>query len=157
MAPPSSFLISGIFALSGGDRHPDQRHYTNYLSSIDFVNPNDFLNVSIRKYTPLAESLYEDQTLAFVVAKAILPADEEGMLDAIYCAQFESSVADHLPQNPTHIAHAAGIVTSVDNGVITRTFTLSVSEYVRSERRNFSVKYIHLLICPAPFSFLYIG
>ena len=153
MAPPSSFLLSGIFALSGGDRLSDQRHYTNYLSSIDFVNPNDFLNVSVRKYTPLAESLYEDQTLVFVVAKAVLPTDEEGILDAIYCAQFESFQAEDLPQISTHVANAAGTVTSVDNGPILRTFTLSVSEYVRSDRRNFSIKYVCVLIFPALFSY----
>ena len=157
MAPPSSFLISGVFALSGGDRHPDQRHYTSYLSSIDFIDPNDFLNISLRKYTPLSDSLYEDQTLVFVVAKAILPANEDGILDAIYCAHFESSLASNLPQITTHIAHAAGIVTSVDNGAITRTFTLSVSEYVRSDRHNFSIKYVCLLICLVSFSFLCTG
>ena len=146
MAPPSSFLISGIFALSEGDRHPDQRHYTNYLSSIDFIDPNDFLNVSVRKYTPLAESLYEDQTLVFVVAKAMLSTDEDGMLDVIYCVPFESLPVNHLPHTPTHVAYAAGVVTSVDSGVATRTFTLSVSEYVRNDRRNFSIKYVCVLI-----------
>ena len=61
MAPPSSFVISGIFSLSEGIRSTEQRHYVDYLSAIDFIDPDDFLNVSVRKYTTLAEPLHEHQ------------------------------------------------------------------------------------------------
>ena len=148
MAPPSFFIISGIFELSQGERSLEQRHYADYLSSIDFVDPDDSLNVTIRKYTPLAEDLYGDPALVYVVAKAALPVAEEGMLDAIHCAPFEFSSVENLPRITTNIAHAAGIVTSVTNGTTARIFTLSVAEYVRGERRNFSVMFVCILICP---------
>ena len=144
MAPPSSFVISGIFSLSEGIRSTEQRHYVDYLSAIDFVDPNDFLNVSVRKYTALAEPLHEDHALVFMVTKGALPvADSEGMLDTIYCAPFESSSVD----NTTHVAHVAGTVTSVSNNdMTTRSFTLSVTEYVRGERRTFPVMFVCALI-----------
>ena len=149
MAPPSSFVISGIFSLSEGIRSTEQRHYVDYLSAIDFVDPDDFLNVSVCKYTTLAEPLHEDHTLVFMVAKGALPvADSEGMLDTIYCAPFESSSVDTI----THVAHVAGTVTSVSNNdMTTRSFTLSVTEYVRGERRTFPVMFVCALIHLIPF------
>jgi hypothetical protein len=152
MAPPSSFVISGIFSLSEGIRNTEQRHYVDYLSAIDFIDPDDFLNVSVRKYTTLAEPLHEDHALVFMVAKGALPvADSEGMLDTIYCAPFESSPVD----NVTHVAHVAGIVTSVSNNdTMTRSFTLSVTEYVRGERRTFPVMFVCTLIRSIRFSLI---
>ena len=151
MAPPSSFVISGIFSLSEGICNTEQRHYVDYLSAIDFIDPDDFLNVSVCKYTALAEPLHEDHTLVFMVAKGALPVADEGMLDTIYCAPFESSSVD----NVTHVAHVAGIVTSVSNNdTMTRSFTLSVTEYVRGERRTFPVMFVCTLICSISFSLI---
>ena len=151
MAPPSCFVVSGIFSLSDGNRSTEQRHYVDYLSAINFIpDPDEFLNVSVRKYTALAESLHGDHTLVFMVAKGALPVADEGMLDTIYCAPLESTSDDDLLHGAaTHVAHVAGTVTSVSNNdMATKSFTLSVVEYVRGERRTFPVMFVcdHSLI-----------
>lgn len=142
MAPPSSCLISGIFTLSDGSRNSDLQYYTTYLSALDFVDPDKFLNISIRKYTAPADALYADGTFVYVVAKAALPGGDDGMLDPIHCTPFQFPLGDNIPPDPTHVAFITGTINSTsDNGSV-RSFTLAVSEYVRDERRHFSVRFV---------------
>ena len=93
----------------------------------------------------------EDHALVFMVAKGALPVGDEGLLDTIHCVPFESSPVEGI----THVAHVAGTVASVSNNdAMTRSFTLSVTEYVRGERRTFQVMYVYTLICSIPFSLI---
>jgi len=143
MAPASSFLISGVFFLSDGTRSVNPSYYTHYLSALDFLDADHFINISIRKYTPPSEPPYADETIVFLVAKAALPAGEDGMLDVIHCAPFQLSwdnFKDCLPPIPTHTASVTGTISATNNLGSTRSFTISVSEYVRDERRGFTVQ-----------------
>ena len=66
-----------------------------------------------------------------------------GMLDSIYCTPFNLSdgVQSFLPPDPTHTAFVTGKVTSVDiSEPATRSFTLTVSEYVRDECCTFDIR-----------------
>ena len=143
MAPASSFLISGIFFLSDGSRSTNPPYYAQYLSALDFLNPDRFINVSIRKYTPPSEPLYAEETVVFLVAKAALPAGEDGMLDTIHCTPFQSSwesFQESLPPGPTHTASVTGTIGAVSNVGAIRSFTVNASEYVRDERRGFTIR-----------------
>jgi len=144
MAPPSSCHISGIFSLSEGSRNTEPRYYATYLSALEFTDDEKFINVSIRKFTASADILYADNSFIFLVAKAALPAGEDGILDSIYCAPFISPPEGFQPPSPAHTASVTGTVSSVNTSGSTRSFTLTTSEYVRDERRTFTVRFVFL-------------
>jgi len=120
-------------------------YYTQYLSTLDFLNPDQFINVLIHKYTPPSEPLYAEETVVFLVAKAALAAGEDGMLDTIHCTPFQSSWENFqgsLPPGPTHVASVTGTIGAVSNVRATRSFTVNASKYVRDEHRGFSIQYV---------------
>ena len=144
---PSSCLISGVFPLSDGSRNADPSYYATYLSALEFTKDENFINVSVRKYTALTDTLYVDDTFVYMVAKAALPTGEDGMLDSIHCAPFTSPSGGFepcCPSKPTHTAFVTGTVSGVDTSTSIRSFTLTTSEYVRNERRAFDVRYVLL-------------
>jgi len=150
MAPLSSCLISGIFSLSDGSRDTDLSYYVQYLSAVEFHDETKYINVSIRKFTPSAEALHADGSLVFLVAKAAFPPGDGGMLDSIYCVPFRpiEDLDQALPVEPTHVAFVTGVVSNVGNvsgSGVNRSFTLTVSEYVRDLRRAFEIRYVFLL------------
>jgi len=148
MSPPSACLISGIFALSDGSRDPSTRYRATYLSALNFPDPKEFINISIRAYTGLTDTLYEDGSLVFIVAKAALLAGEDGLLDAIHYVPFGSFSDSEDPPPPvssTPTAFVAGTVVSVDNSLpASRLITLNTSEYIRDQRRAFHVRFVFL-------------
>jgi len=146
---PSSCLISGVFPLSEGTRNADPSYYATYLSALEFINDERFINVSIRKYTASSDDLYADDSFVFMVAKAALPAGGAGMLDPIHLTPFISppeGLHSYYPPEPTHIASITGTVSSTDDSGPTRSFTLATSEYVRDERRTFNVWFVPPLV-----------
>jgi len=139
MAPLSSCHITGIFSLSEGTRNVEPSYYASYLSALEFIDDTKFINVSVRKFTPSADVLYADDSFVFMVAKAALPAGEDGMLDSIYCTPFKSTPEDFqssVPPEPTHTAFITGTVGRVDSSGPTRSFVLTTSEYVRDEHQR---------------------
>ncbi|KAF9791127.1 hypothetical protein BJ322DRAFT_1104791 [Thelephora terrestris] len=118
MAPASSFLLSGIFCLSDGSRMTNPSYYTEYLSTLDLINSDPPINVSIRKYAPHSEALYPDGTIVFLVAKAALPGNEDGMLDVVHCTPFQSSWEEFrksLPSGPVHTASVIGTISAISD------------------------------------------
>ena len=143
--PLASCHISGIFSLSGGFRYTEPAYYAEYLSSLEFPVDHKFINVSVRKFTPSSESLLPDNSFVFMVAKAALPAEEDGMLDSIYCTPFNpSSEGSEQPitANPTHTAFVTGTVRSVNSDGPIRSFTLTTGEFVRGEARTFDIRFV---------------
>lgn len=148
MAPLSSCHVSGVFSLSGGSRNTEPSYYARYLSALEFTDDNKFINVSVRKFTPSADVLYADNSFVFMVAKAALPAGEDGMLDSLHCTLFESTPEDFessLPPEPTHTMFVTGTVGSIDSSGPMRSFVLTTSEYVRDERRTFDIRSVSFL------------
>ncbi|KAF9645223.1 hypothetical protein BDM02DRAFT_3189904 [Thelephora ganbajun] len=144
MAPASSFLISGIFFLSDGTRAANPSYYTHYLSALDFVDTDQFINISIQKYTPPSEPLYVDETIVFLVAKAVLLPGEDSMLDTIHCTPFQLPWEDFkscLPSIPTHTALVTGTISTINNVGSTHSFTVNVFEYVCDERCRFTIRF----------------
>jgi len=141
MAPPSSCRISGVFSLSEGSRNTEPSYYATYLSALEFTDDEKFINISIRKFTTSSDILYTDNSFVFVVAKAVLPAGGDGMLDSIHCVPF-TSPPEGYPPEPTHTAFVTGTVSGVnDNGSI-RSFTLTTSEYVCDEWHSFNIRFV---------------
>lgn len=148
---PSSCLISGVFPLSGGSRNTDPSYYATYLSALEFTNGEDFINVSIHKYTASTDILFTDDSFIFMVAKAALPAGEEGMLDSIHCTPFISPSGGFelcYPPEPTHTVFITGTMSSADNSGPIQSFTLTALEYVRNEQCTFNVRYIPSRVSP---------
>ena len=142
MAPPSSCIISGVFSLFDGSRDSNTRYHATYFSPLDSADTSAPFSVSIRKYTALADPIYPEGSLVFIVAKAALLIGEDIPLDSIHCASFDPSV-ESLPGDLCHTAVVAGTVSAVDDSVpARRSFTLAVSEYVRDERRAFHVRFV---------------
>ena len=142
MAPPSSCIISGVFSLFDGSRDSNTRYHATYFSPLDSADPSTPVNISIRKYTPLVDPIYEEGSLVFIVGKAALFTGEDIVLDSIHCTSFNPSV-EALPGDLTHTAFVAGVVSAVDDSMpARRSFTLSVSEYVHDERRAFHVWFV---------------
>ena len=142
MAPPSSCIISGVFSLFDGSRDSNTRYHASYFSPLDSTDTSTPINVSIRKYTALADPIYQEGSLAFIVAKAALITGEDILLDSIHCAPFDPSV-EALPADLSQTAFVAGTVSAVDDSMpARRSFTLAVSEYVRDERRAFHVRFV---------------
>lgn len=143
--PLASCHISGIFALSGGFRQTDPSYYAEYLSSLEFPDDHKFINVTVRKFTPTSEALLPDDSFVYMVAKAALPAEGDGMLDSIYSTSFVP-VSDGSDQavtaNPMHTAFITGTVRSVNTEGSIRIFTLTTGEFVRGEQRTFDVRFV---------------
>jgi len=102
--------------------------------------------------------------MVFLLAKAALPAGENAMLDAIHCTPFQLSwedIKEYIPAIPTHTASVVGTIGVVTNVGSTRSFTVHASEYVRDERRGFTVQFVFLKTFPmisylrSPFRFQY--
>ena len=143
---PASCLISGIFPLSHGSRNTDPSYYATYLSALEFINNDDFINVSVRKYTASTDLLFPDNSFVFMVTKAALPARGDGMLDSIHCTPFLSpseGFESCYPPEPTHTAFIIGTISSIDNSGLTRSFTLTTSEYVCNEQCTFNIRYVY--------------
>ena len=152
MAPALSFLISGIFFLSDGVRSTNPSYYVNYLSALDFIDTEQFINVSIRKYTPPSKPIQANETVVFLVAKAALPAGEDSMLDTIHCTPFPlpwEDFKDCLPLIPTHTTIVTGTLGAVNNNGPIHSFTVNTSEYVRDERRGFTIQFVFSIISAA--------
>ena len=151
MAPLSSCHICGVFSLSEGSREAGATYYARYLSALQFHDDSKYINVSIRKFTPTTEALHTDNSLVFLTAKAALLPGDDGMLDSIHCTPFRplEGLGEALPLEPTHIAFVTGVVSNigdVGSSGVTRSFTITASEYVRDLRRAFEIWYVSLLI-----------
>lgn len=146
MAPLTSCLVSGVFAIEGGRRETEKPFYATYLSTLDFVDPENCLDVSVRNYSPLTEGLYADGSLVFIVAKAAFLPGKNGMLDSVYCVPFDDSMLDdHLPSSTTKVASVTGTVTSVNNGTPNQSFALSVTTYACGDQ-SFHIRFVMRII-----------
>lgn len=147
--PLLSCHVSGIFPLSGGFRRSDPSYYAEYLSSLEFPVDDKFINVSVRRFTPTSESLLADNSFVFLVAKAAIPADGDGMLDTIHCTPFTPlppGSEQPITIDPTHTAFVTGTVRSISNGDDSvRSFTVLTGEWVRGEQRTFDLRFVVLL------------
>ena len=155
MAPLTSCLVSGIFAIEGGRRETEKPFYATYLSTLDFVDPENFLDVSVCNYSLLTEGLYADGSLVFMVAKAAFLPESNGMLESVYCVPFDDSMSDdYLPFSTTKVASVTGAVTSVNNGMPNQSFALSVTAYVCGDQ-SFHIRFVMQVIFDTSLSLTY--
>lgn len=136
MAPPTSFVTTGVFCLSHGSHPHEGGCYASYLSAIDFVDLEGYLSVSIRRHAVAEEWLFENKTPVPMTARAVLPIGQEGMLETIYSSRSSCERKD-LPSIANNAAFVAG--TMVKNNLQDGELTLSGSELFSGERRVFTV------------------
>ena len=145
MAPPTSFMMSGIFTLSFGLKTTETPGYHVYTTAVNFIDPRVSVRVSVRLYAP-DQALHGNGTLAYIVARAAFPTTGAGRLDAMHYVLLGTSSPEVMPSQSTHAAFVAGTVTRVGTaepgggGPLGQSFSLAVSEWARGERHYFDVR-----------------
>ena len=144
--PLPSCHISGIFSLSGGYRRAETSRCAEYLSALESPINHASFNISVRKFAPFSGALLEDNSFVFMVAKAALPAGEDGMLDSVICVPFDSPSERPITFRPTQTAFVTGALREVDRIGPIRIITLTTLEYVHGEQQTFDVRFVLSLI-----------
>ncbi|KAK7027610.1 hypothetical protein R3P38DRAFT_2938741 [Favolaschia claudopus] len=153
----STFLLLGFMALAGGKRVAAQipgatypRHYNHYVTSLKTLSDDEttFPAATLRVYSAAGDAPLPDNTLAYVIAKASAPVGQPVELDAFQLSvvpgnpndeNYDAQVPDcptfayglgHLPAHHTPHVHD-------DN---TKTFVLSMAEYVNGSLKNFAIE-----------------
>lgn len=146
----SAFIVTGFFGLASGRRIRTEISKTNgtaqaiyhisYTTSID-CNISGPVSAELRKYSPPGDTIFQDDTIAYVIAKAYVPpGNVQGniLLEAIHIApvlgdptsrEYEDKVPDFI--QPAVFIHGtvSGDSDNEQNGVVT--FPVVVSDYVR--------------------------
>lgn len=156
----TAFIISGFFSLTSGRRirtdvpRPNgttQGVYYVHYDTVVQCSQTGPISAEVRKYSPPGEAVLQDDTIAYVTAKAYMPPPNMPrtlLLEAIHIApepgdptsdSYEESVPD-LPF-PSVLIH--GTVSSEhkvnDGGVVI--FPVTVSDYVRGNNKISTIRY----------------
>ncbi|KAF8485204.1 hypothetical protein DFH94DRAFT_842849 [Russula ochroleuca] len=146
----SSFLLSGFFGLTSGIRQRSDTPRADgkvssifhmYYNTTILCGPHTSLPAQLRKYSPPGEDPLPDDTVAYIVAKAHVPAMNVGgpvLLDVVHIAPLFGDPASEgydsrLPDFDYPLVVALGTVTGPQEGppggIVT--FPITVSEFVR--------------------------
>lgn len=148
-------MISGFFALSSGRRlrtevgrsnGTSQGVYHVHYNSTVQCSQSGPVSAEIRKYSPPGECVLPDDTIAYVIAKAYVPASallDPVLLEAVHIAaepgdpkseSYEDSVPDFL--FPTVFAHGAVCEEPKTDARGVVLFPLAVSDYIRGGNKK---------------------
>lgn len=151
LAPTMSALIFfGFFALTSGHRKitqkdsvgdapPVKTYHFHYTTSIQCAN-HVALPANLRIYSSASDHLLADDTVAFVIAKAFVPANDVVLLDAYHIVDVpgnprDDAYQDSVPDVPIPFVVGVGEVIRTDESFRgdgkPMAFSVSVSEYVR--------------------------
>jgi len=144
------FTVSGFFALASGRRVRTEvprsngttqaAYYITYATSLDCSNSHP-VSAELRKYSPPGDTVFQDETVAYVITKAFVPPGHVAaniLLDAVHIApilgdpssdEYENSVPDFL--HPAIFAHGTVSGDGVADANSVVTFPVNVSDYVR--------------------------
>ncbi|KAH6891639.1 hypothetical protein BKA70DRAFT_1234217 [Coprinopsis sp. MPI-PUGE-AT-0042] len=148
-------LISGYFALANGRRVPGGPRpsasrippFILYDTTIQ-CSSGDIIPATFRYYAPPADNVFADNTVVNATAKFQIAPNESAHLDVIRHAVVPGDPAsdayeDGIPDVPYPsvfvVGNVSGQVTSLPDGK-SRTFTVSVGEYVREGLRFTSIE-----------------
>lgn len=160
----SAFIISGFFSLTSGRRirtdvaRPNgtsQGVYYVHYETIVQCSQSGPISAELRKYSPPGESVLQNDTIAYVVAKAYMPPPNMPrtfLLEAIHIAPepgdpSSDDYEDSVPDFPFPSFFIQGTVSEehkVDEGGIVN-FPVNVSDYVRGNNKKSTVTYVLLL------------
>ena len=156
----TTFIISGFFALSSGRRVRTEVprsngtsqgvYYVHYDTTVQ-CSQSGPISAEIRKYSPPGECVIPDDTIAYVVAKAYVPASTQSglvLLEAIHIAPEPGNpnsemYQDSVPDFPFPIVFAEGTVCEEPNteGGSVVLFALAVSDYIRGGNKKSTLQY----------------
>ena len=157
----STFIVSGFFSLTSGRRvrsevpRPNgssQGVYHIYYDTTVQCTQTGPISAELRKYSPPGEPVLQNDTIAYVVAKAYMPPVNMPriiLLEAIHIAsepgdptsdEYEDSVPDFpfpsiFVQGTTSAEHKGD-----DGGVIH--FPVTVTDYVRGHNKKSNIVYV---------------
>jgi hypothetical protein len=151
----SSFLILSFFVLLSGrrvrtaitkaDGTSTGIWHVHYETALTCQEPPS-LPAELRNYSPVNDTVFQDDTVAFVMAKAYAPPGNVAgnvLLDAIHVVllpgdPLDDSYDEHLPDFPYPIVLGLGTVTSsvetLPDGRFS--FPVSLSDYMRGNLKQ---------------------
>lgn len=159
----TAFIISGFFSLTLGHRirtevaRPNgtsQGVYHIHYETVVQCSQTGPISAEVRRYSPPGETILQDDTIAYVFARAYMPPPNMPktiLLEAIHIApkpgdpttdDYEESVPDF--PFPSVLVH--GTVSSehkVDNGGVVN-FPVTVSDYVRGSNKISTLMYAYV-------------
>jgi hypothetical protein len=160
----SSFSIIGFFGLASGrhislPRPSDSSLSTNYVvytTSIQ-LNPTTAVPAEIRMWSPRNSIVHSDDSVAFIIAKAFVPAPHAAsatvLLDPYFIHVFpgnpqDDSYKDSIPDLPFPYVYALGTVTGTHTVLPNQhiSFPLQLTEYVRDENKTSVIQSVSLFI-----------
>ena len=149
----SMFTISGFFALASGcqvcSEVPRSKgttqavYYITYAMSLDCSN-SDPVSMELRKYSPLGDTIFQDDTITYVVTKGFVPPGHIAaniLLNAIHIApipgdpslnKYENSVPEFL--HPAIFTHGTVLGDRTGNASSVITFSINISDYVHRSK-----------------------
>jgi hypothetical protein len=143
----SSFLMFSFFALTAGHRETTEKlgrddkvikvTHVHYKTTIQCVSGTD-APADLAVFASAKDPIANDDTIAFVIARAYLPANAEAQLDAYHLAVVPGDVnderyEDNIPNMPYPFVTGVGEVISRDKVLEdgnTHAFDVDVCEYV---------------------------
>ena len=151
----TTFIISGFFALSSGRRLRTEVprlngtsqgiYYVHYDTTVQ-CSQSGPVSAEIRKYSPPGECVIQDDTIAYVVAKAYVPSSALSgtvLLEAIHIAPepgnpTSENYEDSVPDFPFPMIFAKGTVCGEpkSEGGTVVLFALAVSDYIRGGNKK---------------------
>jgi hypothetical protein len=147
----SCFLVQGLSgsqvctAITKADGMSTGIWHVHYDTALTCQDP-PLLPAELRNYSPINDTVFQDDTVAFVMAKAYVPPGNvvgNILLEAIHIAPLlgdpsDDSYDEHMPDFPYPIVFGLGTVTSsVETFSGSRiSFPVSLSNYVRGNLKQ---------------------
>jgi hypothetical protein len=130
-------------------------YYVVYSTSVSCSDDpeNNGIDAELRVFCPQSAPLFADGTVVYAYAKMFAPPNQPILLDAIRTHPFPGDPGsedydNHIPQNVASAVIVHGSVTAAPSRSAdgSRTFPITVSEYVRDVIRQSHIQYVFILL-----------
>ncbi|KAJ6549759.1 hypothetical protein B0H19DRAFT_1349031 [Mycena capillaripes] len=155
----SSFNVFGFFALADGKRIGTKSpgstfttYHNHYITSLKTASEDEstYPAATVRVWSGSGDAPLPDYTVAFIVAKASAPVGQPIELDVLFMAPIPGDPNDaayeaHVPICPAFVYGVGHIPTNhapQTHPDDTKTFTLSLTEYVNGTMKSSAVEYV---------------
>jgi hypothetical protein len=161
----STFTVAGFFGLTAGQRVRTEVprsngtsqgvYHIHYVTSVN-TSQSGAVPAELRKYSPPHDSVLQDDTIAFVVAKAYVPMGKTTgnvLLEASHIfpvpgdprsPEYEERVPDFCCPYIFAQGICTGEHTEKDGGIVT--FPVTVSDYIRGSTKQSTLQYVNGLM-----------
>jgi hypothetical protein len=168
---PVSCIIIGLFSVRNGSRLSTARatgstvYHQQYLTAVSCTN-GQRIQASLRAYSPPGDQTLTDETVIFLIAKAVFPKAQDAILEAIrmfpfpgdplsdsYQVNYFSShnhlsytyvAQDQLPDFTVPViiglGHVSGSHRVLSDGHSSRAFPITVGDYIQNSIQTCTIE-----------------